>query len=174
MADQSEAQAQSGRTRLGAVEPPPGAPNGTVRMVTGTWARQVSDQEARDFGISTGRVCLEIEQSFYDADDDVGSPGADLFHRWSVNGPRARADDDAGPRWCCYSTSGVVWLRLEAARLRALRTVQAPAVTTRVAQRLPRNSGRAWENRPITKTLHQCANFRADGAAFRNGHRPLQ
>jgi hypothetical protein len=59
MADQSEAQTQSGRARLGAVEPPPGAPAGTVRMVTGTRARQVSDQEARDFGISTDRVCLD-------------------------------------------------------------------------------------------------------------------
>lgn len=87
MADQSEAQAQSGRTRLGAVEPPPSAPNGTVRMVTGTWARQVSDQEARDFGISTGRMCLEIEQSFYDADDDVGSPGADVVCE-RTEGPR--------------------------------------------------------------------------------------
>ncbi|MGZ0200542.1 hypothetical protein ACNFR7_10190 [Streptomyces sp. RM1] len=34
MADQSEAQTWSGRARLGAIEPPPGAPAGTVRMVT--------------------------------------------------------------------------------------------------------------------------------------------
>ncbi|MCX5165934.1 hypothetical protein OOK39_44470 [Streptomyces sp. NBC_00264] len=32
-------------------------------------ARQVNDQEAHDFGISTKRVCLEIEH--VDADDDV-------------------------------------------------------------------------------------------------------
>ncbi|MFG3105101.1 hypothetical protein ACGFZL_31925 [Streptomyces sp. NPDC048182] len=71
MADQSEAQTWSTWARPGAVEPPPGAPAGTVRMVTGTRARQVNDQEARDFGISTERACLEIEQIFYDADDDV-------------------------------------------------------------------------------------------------------
>ncbi|GAA3289299.1 hypothetical protein GCM10020295_00850 [Streptomyces cinereospinus] len=29
----------------------------------------MSDQEARDFGISTDRVCLEIEQNLFDADD---------------------------------------------------------------------------------------------------------
>ncbi|WP_327687218.1 hypothetical protein [Streptomyces sp. NBC_00467] len=29
----------------------------------------MNDQEARDFGISTDRVCLEIEHVFYDADD---------------------------------------------------------------------------------------------------------
>ncbi|CAL9297263.1 hypothetical protein ACFT1B_15880 [Streptomyces griseoincarnatus] len=40
-------------------------------MVTGSRARQVSEQEARDFGISADRVCLEIEQIFHDADDDV-------------------------------------------------------------------------------------------------------
>ncbi|MFC5657688.1 hypothetical protein [Streptomyces nogalater] len=71
MADQSEAQTWSTRARPGAVELPPGAPVGAVRMVTGTRARQVNDQEARDFGISTDRACLEIEQIFYDADDDV-------------------------------------------------------------------------------------------------------
>ncbi|MZF88244.1 hypothetical protein [Streptomyces sp. SID5643] len=71
MADQSEAQTWSERARLGAIEPPPGAPAGTVRMVTGSRARQVTEQEARDFGISTDRVCLEIEHVFYDADDDV-------------------------------------------------------------------------------------------------------
>lgn len=71
MADQSEAQTWSGRAQLGAVEPPPGAPPGTVRMTTGTQARMVNDQEAADFGISTDRACLEIEHVFYDADDDV-------------------------------------------------------------------------------------------------------
>ncbi|MGW1658432.1 hypothetical protein [Streptomyces atratus] len=61
----------SERARLGGVvEPPPPAPVGTVRMVTGSRARQVNDQEAHDFGISTDRVCLEIEHIFYDADDD--------------------------------------------------------------------------------------------------------
>ncbi|MFB8443598.1 hypothetical protein ACFC7A_31590 [Streptomyces niveus] len=65
-------QGRSDRARLGGeVEPPPRAPVGTVRMVTGSRARQVNDQEAHDFGISTDRVCLEIEQIFYDADDDV-------------------------------------------------------------------------------------------------------
>lgn len=41
------------------------------RCRAGTRARQVNEQEARDFGISTDRACLEIEQIFYDADDDV-------------------------------------------------------------------------------------------------------
>ncbi|MDX2524834.1 hypothetical protein [Streptomyces europaeiscabiei] len=40
-------------------------------MITGTRARQVNDQEARDFGISTERICMEIEHVFYDADDEV-------------------------------------------------------------------------------------------------------
>ncbi|MFE9334823.1 hypothetical protein [Streptomyces sp. NPDC006925] len=71
MAEQGEAQSWSTRARPGAAELPPGAPAGTVRMVTGTRARLVNDQEARDFGISTDRACLEIEQIFYDADDDV-------------------------------------------------------------------------------------------------------
>ncbi|WP_111340011.1 UTRA domain-containing protein [Streptomyces sp. AC1-42W] len=71
MADQGEAQTWSTRAQLGAVELPPGAPAGTVRMVTGTRARRVNEQEAHDFGISTDRACLEIEQIFYDADDDV-------------------------------------------------------------------------------------------------------
>ncbi|MFJ2915069.1 hypothetical protein ACIO8F_38035 [Streptomyces sp. NPDC087228] len=35
-------------------------------MVTGSRARQMNDQEARDFGISTDRACLEIEHLFYD------------------------------------------------------------------------------------------------------------
>jgi hypothetical protein len=65
MADQSEAQMWSARARLGAVELPPGAPAGTVRVVVGNRARQVNDQEARDFGISTDRACLEIEHTFY-------------------------------------------------------------------------------------------------------------
>lgn len=42
-----------------------------ARMVTGTQARQVNSQEAHDFGISTDRVCLEIEHIFFDAADDV-------------------------------------------------------------------------------------------------------
>ncbi|MFJ9690448.1 hypothetical protein ACIRRX_32775 [Streptomyces bacillaris] len=29
----------------------------------------MNDQETHDFGISTDRACLEIEQIFYDADD---------------------------------------------------------------------------------------------------------
>ncbi|MFJ7416728.1 hypothetical protein ACIQWZ_38935 [Streptomyces sp. NPDC098077] len=65
-------QAGAERARLGAVvEPPPPAPVGTVRAVTGNRARQVNDQEAHDFGISTDRACLEIEHIFYDANDDV-------------------------------------------------------------------------------------------------------
>ncbi|MFJ9690449.1 hypothetical protein ACIRRX_32780 [Streptomyces bacillaris] len=40
MADQSEAQTWSARARPGAVELPPAAPAGTVRMVTGTRARR--------------------------------------------------------------------------------------------------------------------------------------
>uniref|UniRef100_UPI002F917E44 hypothetical protein n=1 Tax=Streptomyces sp. NBC_01562 TaxID=2975879 RepID=UPI002F917E44 len=72
MAEQGETQDGAEQARLGgAVEPPPGAPPGTVRVFTGTTARQVNDQEARDFGISTERICLEIEHVFYDADDDV-------------------------------------------------------------------------------------------------------
>lgn len=50
-----------------------------MRVVTGTTARQVNDQEARDFGISTERACLEIEQIFYDAEGDV------LQHTVTVN-----------------------------------------------------------------------------------------
>ncbi|WP_030267664.1 hypothetical protein [Streptomyces violens] len=38
-------------------------------MVTGSRARKVNDQEAQDFGVSTDRVCLEVEQIFYDADN---------------------------------------------------------------------------------------------------------
>ncbi|MGW4221555.1 hypothetical protein ACWEJZ_31655 [Streptomyces bacillaris] len=60
MTDQSEAQTWSTRARPGAVELPPGPPAGTVRTVTGTRARQVNDQEAHDFGISTERACREI------------------------------------------------------------------------------------------------------------------
>ncbi|MEK8141637.1 hypothetical protein NKH18_00625 [Streptomyces sp. M10(2022)] len=72
MTDHGEEQNASERARLGGVaEPPPPAPVGTVRVITGSQARQVNDQEARDFGISTDRVCLEIEHIFYDADDDV-------------------------------------------------------------------------------------------------------
>ncbi|MFI1606965.1 hypothetical protein ACH4YN_33270 [Streptomyces griseofuscus] len=40
-------------------------------MVTGSRARQVSEQEARDFRISTDRMRPGIEHIFYDADDDV-------------------------------------------------------------------------------------------------------
>lgn len=72
MTDQGGAQDRPEQTRLGGVvEPPPPAPLGTVRVVTGSQARQVNDQEAADFGISTDRVCLEIEHIFYDAEDDV-------------------------------------------------------------------------------------------------------
>ncbi|WP_143674136.1 hypothetical protein [Streptomyces caniscabiei] len=71
MAEHGETQGESGRAHLGDVEPPPGAPVGTVRVVTGSRARQVNDQEVQDFGISTERICLEIEHVFYDADDDV-------------------------------------------------------------------------------------------------------
>ncbi|MFF0171239.1 hypothetical protein [Streptomyces prasinus] len=48
-------------------------------MVSGSRARQVSEQQASDFGISTDRVCLEIEHVFYDADEDV------LRHTVTVN-----------------------------------------------------------------------------------------
>ncbi|MFM9457958.1 hypothetical protein [Streptomyces europaeiscabiei] len=72
MEDRGETQSGSARARMGGtIEPPPGAPPGTVRVITGTRARQVNDQEARDFGISTERICMEIEHVFYDADDDV-------------------------------------------------------------------------------------------------------
>lgn len=71
MAEHGETQDESARAHLGAVEPPPGAPVGTARVVTGSRARKVNDQEAQDFGISTDRVCLEVEHVFYDADDDV-------------------------------------------------------------------------------------------------------
>lgn len=60
-------------------ELPSNAPPGTVRVATGSMARQVSDQEARDFGISTERACLVVEQVFYDAEDDV------LQHTVTVN-----------------------------------------------------------------------------------------
>ncbi|MFH8470373.1 UTRA domain-containing protein [Streptomyces sp. NPDC017991] len=60
-------------------ELPPNAPPGTVRVTTGSMARSVSDQEAQDFGISTDRACLVIEQVFYDAEDDV------LQHTVTVN-----------------------------------------------------------------------------------------
>ncbi|MFD0396436.1 hypothetical protein ACFQ3Z_46300 [Streptomyces nogalater] len=72
-------------------------------MVTGTRARQVNDQEARDFGISTDRACLEIEQIFYDADDDVlrhtitvdysGQP----YVTWHVPTAEELARREAGP-----------------------------------------------------------------------------
>ncbi|MFH8993357.1 hypothetical protein [Streptomyces sp. NPDC017940] len=72
MTDQGGVQDGPEQTRLGGVvEPPPPAPLGTVRVVTGSRARQVNDQEARDFGIFTDRVCLEIEHIYYDAEDDV-------------------------------------------------------------------------------------------------------
>ncbi|MFD7102796.1 hypothetical protein [Streptomyces celluloflavus] len=72
LAEEDETQGGPARARLGGVvEPPPGAPPGTVRVVTGTRARQVNDQEAQDFGISTERARLEIEHAFYDAEDDV-------------------------------------------------------------------------------------------------------
>ncbi|MFJ1958768.1 hypothetical protein ACIOGT_38140 [Streptomyces microflavus] len=71
MEDQGEARAWPNRAQLDAVEPPPSAPAGAVRVVTGTRARQVNDQEARDFGITTDRLCLEIQHVFYDADDGV-------------------------------------------------------------------------------------------------------
>ncbi|MEU8672727.1 hypothetical protein AB0C71_38205 [Streptomyces anulatus] len=71
MADQGEAQSWPTRAQLDAAEPPPSAPTGVVRVVTGTQARQVNDQEAHHFGISTDRLCLEIQHIFYDADDDV-------------------------------------------------------------------------------------------------------
>ncbi|WP_333745883.1 hypothetical protein [Streptomyces sp. IBSBF 2950] len=60
-------------------ELPPNAPPGTVRVATGAMSRFVNAQEARDFGISTERHCLVIEQVFYDADDDV------LQHTVTVN-----------------------------------------------------------------------------------------
>jgi hypothetical protein len=60
-------------------ELPPNAPPGTVRVATGSMARFVSAQEAEDFGISTERACLVIEQVFYDAEDDV------LQHTVTVN-----------------------------------------------------------------------------------------
>lgn len=60
-------------------ELPPNAPPGTVRVATGSMARLVNAEEARDFGISTERSCLVIEQVFYDAEDDV------LQHTVTVN-----------------------------------------------------------------------------------------
>lgn len=60
-------------------ELPPNAPPGTVRVATGSMARFVNAQEAQDFGISTERPCLVIEQVFYDAEDDV------LQHTVTVN-----------------------------------------------------------------------------------------
>ncbi|HEY9327087.1 MAG TPA: hypothetical protein VIS09_02415 [Streptomyces sp.] len=72
MTDQDKNQGGAERSLLGGVvEPPPPAPVGTVRRVAGSRARQVNDQEAHDFGISTDRVCLETQHIFYDADDDV-------------------------------------------------------------------------------------------------------
>jgi hypothetical protein len=53
-------------------ELPPNAPPGTVRVATGSMARFVNAQEAQDFGISTERACLVIE-------DDV------LQHTVTVN-----------------------------------------------------------------------------------------
>ncbi|MCX4851733.1 hypothetical protein [Streptomyces sp. NBC_00893] len=58
------------RGRLGVIEAL-SAPAGTVRVITSTRAREVNDQEALDFGISTDRTCLEIQHIFYDADADV-------------------------------------------------------------------------------------------------------
>ncbi|MFF3488759.1 hypothetical protein ACFYXC_36635 [Streptomyces sp. NPDC002701] len=49
----------------------PDAPPSTVQVATDTMARHVNAQEARDFGISTDRVCLQTEHVFCDADDDV-------------------------------------------------------------------------------------------------------
>ena len=60
-------------------ELPPNAPPGTVRVATGSMARFVNAQEAQDFGISTERPCLVIEQVFYDAEDNV------LQHTVTVN-----------------------------------------------------------------------------------------
>ncbi|MFJ9380330.1 UTRA domain-containing protein [Streptomyces sp. NPDC101455] len=60
-------------------ELPPNAPPGTVRVATGSMARFVNAEEAREFGISTERPCLVIEQVFYDAEDDV------LQHTVTVN-----------------------------------------------------------------------------------------
>lgn len=62
-----------------AAELPPNAPPATVRVATGTMARHVNTQEAQDFGISTERPYLVIEQVFYDAEDDV------LQHTVTVN-----------------------------------------------------------------------------------------
>jgi hypothetical protein len=62
-----------------AAELPPNAPPGTVRVATGSMARRVNAQEAQDFGISTERACLMIEQIFYDAEDDV------LQHTVTIN-----------------------------------------------------------------------------------------
>ncbi|WP_329028409.1 hypothetical protein [Streptomyces sp. NBC_00690] len=56
---------------LGAIEPAPSGPAGTVRVVTATKVREVNAEEAEDFGISTDRLCLVINHIFYDADDDV-------------------------------------------------------------------------------------------------------
>jgi hypothetical protein len=58
---------------------PPNAPPGTVRVATSSMARRVNVQEAQDFGLSTDRPCLVIEQVFYDAEDDV------LQHTVTVN-----------------------------------------------------------------------------------------
>ncbi|MFB8037085.1 hypothetical protein ACFC5Z_29975 [Streptomyces sp. NPDC056004] len=71
MTERDEVRSVPERGRLGGIEAPPSAPVGTVRVITGTRARQVNDQEALDFGISTDRTCLEVQHIFYDADDDV-------------------------------------------------------------------------------------------------------
>jgi len=63
-----------GRHANATAELPPNAPPGTVRVATGSMARFVNAQEAQDFGISTERPCLVIEQVFYDADDNVLQP----------------------------------------------------------------------------------------------------
>ncbi|WP_018569518.1 GntR family transcriptional regulator [Streptomyces sp. PsTaAH-124] len=65
----AEADAERAARRRGAC--PQSPPPGTVRIITGSRTRQVNGQEARDFGISTDRVCLETEQTFYDAEGDV-------------------------------------------------------------------------------------------------------
>ncbi|WP_331736478.1 hypothetical protein [Streptomyces sp. NBC_00045] len=43
-------------------------PPGSVRMGVSTRVREVSAQEAEDFGISTDRFCTEIERGYLDAD----------------------------------------------------------------------------------------------------------
>ncbi|WP_346177242.1 hypothetical protein [Streptomyces cuspidosporus] len=49
MAERGETQGGPARGQSGAVGLPPNAPPDTARVVTGTTARQVNDQEARDF-----------------------------------------------------------------------------------------------------------------------------